>query len=41
MNTALVTVTDLVRTSWFGFGDSGTDRVLSFAETWSPAFRKP
>lgn len=30
-------VTDLVRSSWFGMDGTSTDRVLSFAETWTAA----
>ncbi|WP_235738728.1 hypothetical protein [Nocardioides alcanivorans] len=30
-------LTDLVRTSWFGFGEPGTERTLDFADTWAAA----
>jgi ABC-2 type transport system permease protein len=30
-------MTDLVRTSWFGFGEPGTERTLDLADTWAAA----
>lgn len=30
-------LTDLIRTSWFGLGEPGTERTLDFADTWAAA----
>ena len=30
-------MTDLARTGWFGFGESGTERTLDLADTWAAA----
>lgn len=30
-------ITNLVRSSWFGFDGSGTERTLDFADTWAAA----
>lgn len=30
-------LTDLVRISWFGFGETGTERTLDFVDTWGHA----